>query len=1574
MSFIKYLHPLWKSMLGKVNDSHTAVVASIEDAFTEAEKDAMELITDANLETATGEWLDEYGDIFGVFRKDNESDEDYRRRIINWILTERGTIGSIKDAIEKWLDDEDADVEIYEPFKNIFFLNKSKLNGPDHLLGKYYTSAVIDIRFTKHVPIEIIEEIRKFKAAGVTAKLTRFPNRKRTSYGIQESKVLRDRNFAIGSDISLEMWRPAGSRGVPDFNEKTSSLQPRNAFIPRSSYACTTSILAPVTTTSVHTFTSENLSEPVKSRSLELSPDAVKQLNHRNFRLGFNLTKSVTQAEPSGVNSYVVGVEMRLDYSDGTYRHFRAVDTSGVGEIPKATSGTSTMYYSNTSIVTDTFTQQGFSPAALPDLNKTVTKAFAYVMARGFVGSVELRSFRIDFYDDEIIPINTKLLAGTPANPITQPLGGVPFTGIIEGENLINPAQTFVFKGTGATNEGLFGGSFNAGTSVNLDDNYYTIYFAWEFTPDDPNEVIDGRISIQGSNPWRLLASQDIKSSAGNFKGYHISSRLAVREVVPYTSANFRFDKLKGTIKITNLKIVRGDRTVSNALVSQPKTELDKINKEDGQYLNADSVRIVNAVPTQVYQYDIFKVFEDRYGDNFFANKQTVKEKQDFIQNLIRNVRVDLKISATGKAGEPTWFTVRRWDALKHEWDNVDNKVVLGTSVDDDNIFTIVPEDIASFICDDGYVYIGISGTPNKDVNTYTRLAVDKFETKVEFKRGTTVFTSTEPRIRPVPTSTDWVPIPSDDYDKLLENDDKYITTEASKVAEEQRWGPAQIMVSFYLPDVVEKGIGSHVFRGVEDEDGKIQISKNLLSDLGYTIVARGQHGRDGNGCEISIFSYANNAWVGTKTFPETTFPATFETQTHTFVIPLNSRDTYVSKDGYVSIYIRSRLREGYSGNVSLDLKYAKLLAGLSQPDPKTIPLGQSRNLLLWTKDWGTAYGAAEVDKGVNVWRNNSCIPTGQKYNGGDVYATSANWGSMRYKMWTLKDRDIIKVGDKVVLSADVRIPQLSSTDSKVVYAYWNTAIGNGATVGRATNQWTRVFTEFTVTASSLGNDQYARFEVADLNAGNTFEFANYMLIKKPTTGELNRPYEQAPEEYLFAPVVGNQGKDYTVSDALKEFMGQPVTIAVDVEIVKGVATELGQNRNRMGTEINYAKGNGPISYQGSWLRVTTGMNVKERIYTTQTLTPDVYDRIFGGIHIQSFGDYVRVSRPSIYLGADNKAAWRYAPEDRGENVNIYDIAQFMRSMVNNKDRTYFALINNGIMGYKRLEKIIPVAEALPSNPRPLPKLTFAGKEWYMVPLDKIREEGADHIYLAATIKGGMLDNKGFGGIYLRETPTFARAGLTYEDTMNAGDFNEPSGTTRIAEYYPSYTPNRILRGSAAKEVPYGQGEVFTILNIDRFMRVTRAAYTQHEGYANVRCLNTLDAFIQFGGYTDGNKDIKEGTEVTFSVDLRADTGTQVMLKHFFFTNRHEEAIQTVTLTPEWKTYSIKANVPKNCTNIMSRIVFPFSGSEGKSFDFRNAILHDKQGDIPYIEGDNIQQRIDELDIVHESMIKITKE
>lgn len=176
MAFLKHLLPAWKRGIEDKQKANAAILAAFDKELTVAEQEGLETKLLMSLDTASGEWLDSYGKLFGVIRRDSESDIKYRKRIVGYILLKRGTIPAITDAIREFLEDYDTHIEIYEPYKNIFYLNRSKLNGPDHMLGEYYTFAVIDIRLARTFPVGIIDLINEFKPAGVSVRLTYRPN------------------------------------------------------------------------------------------------------------------------------------------------------------------------------------------------------------------------------------------------------------------------------------------------------------------------------------------------------------------------------------------------------------------------------------------------------------------------------------------------------------------------------------------------------------------------------------------------------------------------------------------------------------------------------------------------------------------------------------------------------------------------------------------------------------------------------------------------------------------------------------------------------------------------------------------------------------------------------------------------------------------------------------------------------------------------------------------------------------------------------------------------------------------------------------------------------------------------------------------------------------------------------------------------------------------------------------------------------------------------------------------------------------------------------------------------------
>lgn len=168
-NFYKNIHPLLRrgKKPNKYDDTNFAVLNALNYELTQAEQETIASKIQSSLETATDEYLDTWGDWFGVYRKDGWDDDYYRKRIIRELLLKRATIPAIIDALVDFLNDNDAIITIYEPWRNIFYLNKSKLNGYDHLMGHYYRFAIIDISIDRPFPPEIIEVIKAFKPAGV---------------------------------------------------------------------------------------------------------------------------------------------------------------------------------------------------------------------------------------------------------------------------------------------------------------------------------------------------------------------------------------------------------------------------------------------------------------------------------------------------------------------------------------------------------------------------------------------------------------------------------------------------------------------------------------------------------------------------------------------------------------------------------------------------------------------------------------------------------------------------------------------------------------------------------------------------------------------------------------------------------------------------------------------------------------------------------------------------------------------------------------------------------------------------------------------------------------------------------------------------------------------------------------------------------------------------------------------------------------------------------------------------------------------------------------------------------------
>ena len=173
-SFLKNLHPLLRRKKDKNlnEDINYILLNTLNEELNTVERDTIESKLQSSLKSATGTYLDKFGDWFGVYRKVDEEDDKYRQRIIKYLLLKRGTNNAIIEGIKYYLDRDDLNISIYEPFKNIFYTNKSELNGNDKLIGYYYRFAVINVTIGNYFPLEIIDIINEFKPAGVKLYVT----------------------------------------------------------------------------------------------------------------------------------------------------------------------------------------------------------------------------------------------------------------------------------------------------------------------------------------------------------------------------------------------------------------------------------------------------------------------------------------------------------------------------------------------------------------------------------------------------------------------------------------------------------------------------------------------------------------------------------------------------------------------------------------------------------------------------------------------------------------------------------------------------------------------------------------------------------------------------------------------------------------------------------------------------------------------------------------------------------------------------------------------------------------------------------------------------------------------------------------------------------------------------------------------------------------------------------------------------------------------------------------------------------------------------------------------------------
>lgn len=175
LSFLTYLRGIYKINLTKSSKVHYALIQSIYDCFIMAKEDLNLMRLEMCLSTATGHWLDYWGEFFSVYRKSGELDEYYSKRIIDSVVQPKSTIPAVKDGIVDYLNSEfnrnytREDITVREPWKEVAkYSHKGSLSNNARFFSEdYYCHAVMDISIPEKITPELIELVNSIKAAGV---------------------------------------------------------------------------------------------------------------------------------------------------------------------------------------------------------------------------------------------------------------------------------------------------------------------------------------------------------------------------------------------------------------------------------------------------------------------------------------------------------------------------------------------------------------------------------------------------------------------------------------------------------------------------------------------------------------------------------------------------------------------------------------------------------------------------------------------------------------------------------------------------------------------------------------------------------------------------------------------------------------------------------------------------------------------------------------------------------------------------------------------------------------------------------------------------------------------------------------------------------------------------------------------------------------------------------------------------------------------------------------------------------------------------------------------------------------
>lgn len=197
--YYKTLVALYKLNTDKDGRSKSVLIDAIYEALRIGDDGLQKGKLAMALDTATGEWLDYWGYVFGVPRDYQEDDDAYRIRIIEEIIAPKDTLESIKRAAARKMNKDHKEnfvpesIKIFEPWTQLIKLDeRGYLDGIGRMISyDYWIYSVIDISLpdTSYITPELIEYLNRIKAGGVKIVYSLAPR-----WGIITDKDRLERN------------------------------------------------------------------------------------------------------------------------------------------------------------------------------------------------------------------------------------------------------------------------------------------------------------------------------------------------------------------------------------------------------------------------------------------------------------------------------------------------------------------------------------------------------------------------------------------------------------------------------------------------------------------------------------------------------------------------------------------------------------------------------------------------------------------------------------------------------------------------------------------------------------------------------------------------------------------------------------------------------------------------------------------------------------------------------------------------------------------------------------------------------------------------------------------------------------------------------------------------------------------------------------------------------------------------------------------------------------------------------------------------------------------------------------